>query len=433
MLASVSGIRGIFNQDLSLSDIVRLSSNFASSERSMTFLMGRDTRRTGDIIAKSVAGVLLARGAHVVDFGTISTPALFRESLKQEAAAIMITASHNEPEWNGLKFITGGKGIGPDQLPQILSASKTTGQGTSNGTLTRNRRQSYDEDIIGRFGEGSFDGVKVAADFGGGAALFHAPRILRMLGCDVTTINDTPGVFNRIIDPVADDLSLLRKVVKRKGCDIGLAFDCDGDRLVIIDDDGKKRGGDFMLTLALNEMLPSSSANTVVVSVDTTQAVDELVKSVRGNVYRSRVGEVNVVQTMVEKDARLGGEGSSGGLIDGSFNYCRDSMVAALTIIRGIKTNGSKIFRDTKEYNQTRLALPISRAKAARAIKEMEKDYRNAETVDGVKIRLSPKSWVLIRPSGTEDVVRVSAEAPTAKESQRIAKTFLKKLKELSR
>jgi phosphomannomutase len=385
------------------------------------------------MLSKAVASALLASGARVVDFGIVSTPALFRESRKQKVPALMITASHNEPEWNGLKFIVNGKGIDLDQLTSVALDSKTMGQATSIGTITRNRRQSYDDDLIEKFGEGSFGGVKVAIDPGGGAALIHAPRILRILGCDVTTINDTQGVFNRTIDPVADDLSLLQKVVKSKGCEIGLAFDCDGDRLVIFDGDGKKRSGDFMLTMALNEMLRVSSDKNVVVSVDTTQAVDELVKSVKGKIYRSKVGEANVVQTMLDRGAQVGGEGSIGGLIDGSFNFCRDSMLAALTIIRGIKTKGSRGFREIKNYSQTRLATPLIRARAVRAIREIQKTHRNVETIDGVKIRLSPKSWVLIRPSGTEDVVRVSAEAPTAKESKRIAESFLKRLKELSR
>ncbi len=433
MIVSVSGIRGIFNQGLVLTDIVRFAGNFASLTQSKTFLMGTDTRRTGDIISKTVASALLAGGAKVVDFGIVSTPALFRESRKRKAPAIMITASHNEPEWNGLKFIVDGKGIDLDQLTNVVLDSKNAGEATSSGTITRQRRQSYDEDLVNRFGEGSFDGVKVALDLGGGAALVHAPKILRALGCEVTTINDTPGVFNRIIDPVADDLSLLQKVAKTKGCEIGLAFDCDGDRLVIIDSEGKKRSGDFMLTMALSEILKASSDKNVVVSVDTTQAVDELVKSIGGKVYRSKVGEANVVQTMAETGAQIGGEGSSGGLIDGSFNYCRDSMVAALTIIRRIKTSGRRAFPETKNYSQTRLAAPVTRASAEEAIRKIQENHRNVETIDGAKIRLSPKSWVLIRPSGTEDVVRVSAEAPTAKESRRIAESFLRKVKESGR
>jgi phosphomannomutase len=433
LIVSVSGIRGIFNQDLLLTDVVRFSGNFASLTQSKTFLMARDTRRTGDMISKTVASALLAAGARVVDFGIVSTPALFRESRKQKVPALMITASHNEPEWNGLKFIVNGRGVDLDQLTSVVMDSKTTGQATLGGRISRHRRQSYDDDLIQKFGEGSFGGVKVALDPGGGAALVHAPGILRALGCKVTTINDTPGVFDRTIDPVADDLSLLQRVVKADRCDIGLAFDCDGDRLVIIDSEGKKRSGDFMLTMALDEILRTTTDRSVVVSVDTTQAVDELVRSVKGKVYRSKVGEANVVQTMLDTGAQFGGEGSSGGLIDGSFNFCRDSMLAALTIIRSIKTNGIKAFRETKNYSQTRLALPLIRARAVRAIKEIQKTQRNVETIDGVKVRLSPKSWVLIRPSGTEDVVRVSAEAPTAKESKRIAENFLRKLKELSR
>ena len=149
----------------------------------------------------------------------------------------------------------------------------------------------YDDDLLDRFGERSADGVKVALDLGGGAAIVHAPSILARLGCEVTSLNDTPGVFNRTIDPVSDPLTLLQKVVNRKECDIGLAFDCDGDRLVILDSEGRKRSGDFMLALAFAQILPTLKAKKVVVSVDTTQAVDELVEGFGGKVSRSKVGE----------------------------------------------------------------------------------------------------------------------------------------------
>lgn len=432
MIASISGIRGVLNQDLSLEDVVRLARNFVALTGSHTFLLGRDTRSTGEVIGKSVASAMLAAGSKVVDMGILSTPALFRESLKREVPAVMVTASHNEPPSNGLKFIIGGKGIGAADLAAILG-DKTKSQAYAAGSITRSTRTSYDEELVEGFGRGAFAGVKVALDLGGGAAIFHAPRILRELGCQVFTINDTPGVFTRTIDPVADDLALLQKVVRQKACDIGLAFDCDGDRLVIVDNEGKKRSGDFMLTMALKQILSPSGDKNVVVSVDTTLAVDEAVKGVKGQVYRSKVGEANVVAKMIEKGVRLGGEGSSGGLIDGGFNYCRDSMVAALTIIRGIKNLGERAFLDTKNYSQTRLSIRMPKAKAARVMKELQKQYKNAETTDGVKVRLSSKSWVLVRASGTEDVVRVSAEAPTAKESEKIAETFLRRLKELTR
>jgi len=432
VVASISGIRGILNQDFALADLVGWVRNFASLTKSGEVLLARDTRRTGDVIRRSVVGRLLASGSDVTDYGVISTPALFRESLRLGKPAVMITASHNEPEWNGIKFIVNGRMIDEGQLSYIFS-----GDGSSHDPgerMVRARPHSrYDDDLLDRFGERSAEGVKVALDLGGGAAIVHAPSILARLGCEVTSLNDTPGVFNRTIDPVSDPLTLLQKVVNRKECDIGLAFDCDGDRLVILDSEGRKRSGDFMLTLALAQILPTMKAKKVVVSVDTTQAVDELVKGFGGKVSRSKVGEANVIQSMAEVGSTLGGEGSSGGLIDTSFNYCRDSMLAAITIIKALARKGSRAYDEVKSYHQTRTALKAPRKKALAGIKRLQRKYPEAETVDGVKIWLSRRSWVLLRPSGTEDSIRISAEAASEKESQDIVKSFSKKLQELSR
>jgi phosphomannomutase len=245
-------------------------------------------------------------------------------------------------------------------------------------------------------------------------------------------MNDSYGVFNRRVDPVADDLDLLRKAVKQKGCDVGLGFDCDGDRLVIVDSAGRKRTGDFMLTLALSEMLAATGERKLVVSLDTTQAVDDVARKLHAEVFRSKVGEANVVAMMKEKGARLGGEGSSGGLIDGSFNYCRDSMLAALSIIAALKAKGRGFYDSVPAYQLERVALAIPKAKALRGIARLARGQDDVDLTDGLKLTLPGKSWVLLRPSGTEDVVRVSAEAGSAEKAAHLAKTYAKKLKDLS-
>jgi phosphomannomutase len=432
MIASLSGIRGVLNADLTLADASRFALNFAKATASSEFLLARDPRKTGPALSKAVAATLISVGSTVFDYGIISTPALFRESRRRERPAVMVTASHNEPEFNGLKFIVNGAGIGQEILDAVVQGAKGRNEAFGNGSLKRASSSSYVDDLVERFGAGSGEGVKVAADFGGGAAISHAVPLLRKLGCEVTSLNDAYGVFNRKVDPVADDLELLRKIVKQKGCDIGLAFDCDGDRLVVVDSGGRKRTGDFMLSLALSELLGATGEKRVVVSTDTTQAVDDVAKSAGAEVFRSKVGEANVVGLMNEKGARLGGEGSSGGLIDGSFNYCRDSMLAALAIVRALKRRGRGFYDSVPTYAQERVALRIPRAKGLRGIRRLAKSVQNPDMKDGLKVVLKNRSWVLVRPSGTEDVVRVSAEAKSSEEAARLARSFAKRLKELS-
>jgi phosphomannomutase len=432
LITSLSGIRGIPNKDLSLSDASKFASNFAGAVDSKEFLLARDTRITGPAISKAVAAGLMSMGGTVYDYGIISTPALFRESRRRALPAVMVTASHNEPEFNGLKFLIDGAGIGRDVFEKIVDGKGSPAGEFQPGTMKASFRPSYVDDLVERFGAGSFQGVKVALDLGGGAAIPHAMPLLLSLGCDVSSMNDAPGVFNRRVDPVSDDLVLLTKLTKQKGCDVGFGFDCDGDRLVIVDSDGKKRTGDFMLTLALSESLRETGEKKIVVSLDTTQAIEDVAKKSGAQVYRSRVGEANVVGLMKEHRARLGGEGSSGGLIDGSFNYCRDSMLAALLIIRALRREGKRFYKSVPTYHQERAAIQIQRKKAENAIKKMARTNAG-DLTDGIKISLPNRSWVLIRPSGTEDAVRVSAEAPTSLKALHIVKAYSKKLRELSR
>ena len=431
MIASLSGIRGILNKDLTLAEVARFAENFGIATGSRDFLLARDPRSTGPAMSKAAAGALMSLGATVHEYGIISTPALFRESRTKKLPAVMITASHNEPEFNGLKFLVDGAGIGKDLFDRVTTGSARRGEFVQ-GALKAEHRPTYVEDLVARFKEGSCEGMKVAVDLGGGAAISHTVPLLRRLGCEVGSINDTYGVFNRRVDPVADDLVVLRKMVKDRDCDVGLGFDCDGDRLVIVDSAGKKRTGDFMLSLALTEMIAETGEGKVVVSVDTTRAVDDVAGKLGCTVYRSKVGEANVVGLMKEHGARLGGEGSSGGLIDGSFNYCRDSMLAALSIITALKKTGRKFYGSVPVYHQERVALALAKAKALKGIKRLAASHKDADTTDGLKIHLPDRSWVLLRPSGTEDVVRVSAEAPSAAKAKKIVGTFSRRLRELS-
>ncbi len=428
MIASLSGIRGILNEDIALTDIARFASNFAEATGGGEFLLARDTRRTGPAISRAVAAEFMASGGTVLDYGVISTPALFRESRVKGVPAVMVTASHNEPEYNGLKFIAGGAGIGKVMFEKVVGKRLSGGRQFSQGRLIRPVRPCYVDSLAEMYGEGSCAGMNVAVDLGGGAAISHAVPLLRRLGCQVTSINDAYSVFTRTVDPVADDLGLLRRTVKAKGCAIGLGFDCDGDRLVIVDSSGRKRSGDYMLTLALRRLMRETGESQVVVSVDTTQAVDDVAREAGGKAFRARVGEANVVRVMREKGVRLGGEGSSGGLIDGEFNFCRDSMLAALAIIRALRDDGDSLYSSVPEYHQERVALRMPRAKAERAFKALARRYDHPDLSDGLKVALPRRSWVLMRPSGTEDVVRVSAEAPSAARAKSIAREFARKL-----
>jgi phosphomannomutase len=436
VVASVSGIRGVFNESLLPSDIARYAGNFSALTGGKRFLIGRDTRSTGGVISRIVCGALLGGGADVVDYGVLTTPALFRESRTKRVPALMITASHNEPDWNGMKFIIDGRGIVQPELERILEPRRRPRNsgtkpfaGEATGRLIEGPAPSYNSELVTMAGEGSAGGVKVVVDVNGGSAIHHAPVILERLGCQLTVLGGTPGLFSRTVDPTGDDLESLSNAVKEKQASVGFAFDCDGDRLVLVDADGRKRTGDYMLTLAIKELLPSIQNRSVVISLDTTQAIDEVVSELGGTVYRSKVGEANVITKMTETGSRLGGEGSSGGLIDSEFNSCRDSMLAATTIVMALKRKGTRVFDRVRSYSQVRLKLAMERRKAVTAIKRLQKEHPEADPLDGLKIGLSGRTWVLVRVSGTEDAVRISAESPSEKEAGEAARSFLNAVK----
>jgi phosphomannomutase len=432
VVASISGIRGIINEDLFPRDLAGYVRSFAELATSDLFFVGRDTRRSGQTIDRIVCGTLASAGARVIDYGVISTPALFRESRLAEVPAVMITASHNEPEWNGIKLILAGRGIAQAGMDTVLASKKKQGQkAMTSGTVTHRNKSSYNGELIEMAGIGSGDGVSVAIDLNGGAGIPHAPVILQGIGCNAKALGGTMGVFSRTIDPTNDSLHLLTETVKDEGLHAGFAFDCDGDRLVLVDDKGEKKTGDFMLALAVKKLLPEREKKSVVVSVDTSRAVEDVVTKLGGKVHRAKVGEANVVSKMVEEDISLGGEGSSGGLIDGSYNYCRDSMIAVTALVKAMKKSGSRIFDEVPSYEQVRLKVPFERKKALVAIKKLQKEHPEADTLDGLKIETSSKSWVLIRASGTEDAIRVSAEAKTLEEAEELADSYLNKVKRL--
>jgi phosphomannomutase len=428
-VTSTSGIRGIFNSDLLPDDMAEYTRRFVRLLGAKEVLIGRDTRTTGPVGARVVASAILGMGADVVDYGVISTPAIFRESRRKERPAVIVTASHNEPDWNGLKFVVNGRGINQQEFDQVMKRSREEVPVVPTGRLAPADGFSYNKELVKMAGEGSAAGVKVVLDLNGGAAIGHAPEILRNLGCKVSTIGDVRGFFSRTIDPTNDPLEVLCKAVKKEGADVGFAFDCDGDRLALVDSEGRARTGDYMLTLAVKEALQRMEKKDVVVSVDTTQAIDDIVREAGGHVFRAKVGEGNVVGMMAQRQVRLGGEGSSGGVIDSSFNNCRDSLVAAALIVNALKRRGTKIYDQVRSYHIAREKMVMPRVKGLAAVKKLQRDNPEADALDGLKIKTSGSSWVLIRVSNTEDGVRVSAEASSRKDAEKLAHTWALKLR----
>ncbi|MDH3780516.1 MAG: phosphomannomutase [Nitrosopumilus sp.] len=421
MKKTISGIRGIFGDDLNLKDVLEFCNNFSSLIKSKKCVIGKDTRPSGPMVKDAATAALMKNGIDVFNLETVPTPVVFREARKY-GAGIVISSSHNPIEWNGIKFIIEGRGINEQELPQIIEHQEVL---KSNMGIESKISSSYIEDaqkIIGNVQ----NQPEIIVDIGGGAARGFAPELLEKIGCNVTTINEKLEGCTRGPDPTSDNLSEL--VVASNKKDIGFAFDLDGDRLVVVRN-GKKQTPDVTLGLGVAKSL-ELGYKEFVLSIDTSVSVEKFIKEKGGTVQRSKVGEANVIDLMLKNNAQAGGEGSSGGFILPEFNYCREGILTSGLIASMLGTSKfDEILNYMERYSQIRDKTPIDAAFHDQVIEEVKskfsKDYSETITLDGIKGIIDDDSWVLIRKSNTEDIIRVSAESNNEEKCKKIVKDTL--------
>ena len=368
------------------------------------------------MIIETASAALLQCGIDVYNLGMVPTPVIFRESRKY-SAGIIVTSSHNPLEWNGLKFIVNGRGINEEEL-NFLTNDQDTSKSII-GLETKIESNYIDEaaNLIGKVA-GS---PKVVVDVGGGAARHVAPDLLKKIGCQVKTINENLEQCSRGPDPTSDDLKDL--ISNSKGA-IGFAFDLDGDRLVVVKD-GKKLSPDITLGLGVAKAL-ELGYKKFVLSIDSSVSVEKFIIKKGGEVQRSKVGEANVIDLMLKTKSQAGGEGSSGGFILPEFNFCRDGILTSGLIASMLETN---IFEDVlkfmERYHQVRDKIKIEsnlHDKTLEKLQEkMSKKFGEMITMDGIKAIIDEDSWVLVRKSNTEDIIRISAESDNIEKAKTIA------------
>jgi len=409
-----------------LRDILKFSKNFSVLVNSKKCVIATDTRPTGQMVAETVKAGLMQSGIDVYDLGIAPTPVAFRESRKY-GAGIIVTSSHNPIEWNGLKMIIDGKGVNEKQLDTVMSEQNPP---KSKIGEEHEIESTYVDDaskIIGKIP----DIPKVVVDIGGGAAKGFPSQLLEKVGCDVVTINSELEKSSRGPDPTVDRLEEL--ITNTKNRDIGFAFDLDGDRLVIVVN-GEKKDPDVTLGMGVVKALELGCKNFVL-SQDTSISVEKYIKQNDGTVFRSKVGEANVTEKMIETKSQVGGEGSSGGFILSDFNYCRDGILASGLIASIIKKDEFTdalnfmekyhIIRDKVEYNSEH------HDDILKALHDkMKEKFGSVETLDGLKAIIDEDSWVLVRKSNTENAIRVSAESSSLEKVRSIHQEIKDLIKE---
>ena len=422
MKISISGIRGIFGNDFGPASILQFTTNFSSIIKSGKCVIGRDTRPSGEIIMNYVTAALMQSGIDVYNLGIVPTPIVFREARKF-GSGIMITSSHNPIEWNGLKFILNGRGINAEELNMISGKQEILSSKIGNEEFIKSGYISDAAKIVGDVK----NNPKVTIDIGGGSAKNFAQPLLEKIGCQVDAINEDLLVSSRGPDPTTDTLEELIK----KSKEVGFAFDLDSDRLVIVKN-GKKKSPDITLGLGVVKSM-QIGYKKFVLSTDSSIGIEKYIKNNGGSVWRSKVGEANVMQTIQEKNAQAGGEGSSGGFILPEFNFCRDGLLTSGLVATMLDQNLDMFIEKFEEYEQVREKILFPTKYHDKIMEKLVNKLENKyelDLLDGIKIKIDDDSWALIRKSNTEDIIRISIESNNQSKIISIQKDIRKLLNE---
>jgi phosphomannomutase len=435
-MVSVSGVRGRVGDTLSPELVAAYAGAFGAWARTQgknrKVVVGRDSRVSGPLFHRVVIGALQAAGCDVIDVGLVPTPTVQLAVEHHHAAGgLAITASHNPIEWNALKFI-GPNGLFLDAdagaaMRALLDDGNPYVQWSELGVV------SADGEAISRHIDAVLalphidvasirkNGFKVALDCCHGAGGNIIPQLLDKLGCRVSAIGlETDGRFPRPPEPVADQLGDLGALVRNSGAAIGFATDPDVDRLALVDENGRAIGEDWTLALAARVAL-ARRAGPVVTNLSTSRILDDVAGRAGSTVKRAPVGEVNVALAMQAAGAVIGGEGN-GGVIVPELHLGRDAPAGVaflLQLLADTRKPLSAIVAEYPVYAIVKDKLPRSTAPLGTVYEGLRKAFADAEhdTQDGLRLSWTD-SWLHVRPSGTEPIVRVIAEAPTVEKAQ---------------
>lgn len=424
---SVAGIRGIYPDFLTSEIVFNFGVVFGSYIKAKKVLVCCDTRRSGKSLKDSVITGLLCTGKDVVDLGIAPTPEMgyIIEKIENEAGGIVITASHNPDNYNGIKFFS-EKGIflNSDEMQKLLdiyyrkafTVAKEPGNLYSGEYTERYFNDIYSRVNVDKIKKRKF---KVVVDVCQGVGALRTEEFLEGLGCEVTVLNREPlGIFAHNPEPLPENLASLSEAVVTKSADIGFAQDPDCDRLSFVCENGYIPGEELVVVLAARDILEYHRKGNIVVNLSTTTLIEDIGREAGVSVYRTKIGEINVVEKMKEINAVIGGEGN-GGIIFPDVHYGRDSFVGMALILEYLayrEKTISEVIKEMPGYFILKKKIEIEdKFKAEKIIEKVKQLISGKELVnleDGVKI-IRKDGWIHIRPSGTEPVIRIYVEGKT--------------------
>lgn len=461
IIASVSGIRGIYGDSLTPFNLIKYSSAYAaylkssSNKSKIKIVLGRDGRLHGEEVSEIVINSLLMSGIDVINLGVVPTPTvqIATEEMKC-SGGISVTASHNPQEWNGLKFLNGdGRFLDESQVFSMLRFAEKGDFRFTNvediGKLSsdlswiiRHIEKVLKLKIlnVSKIRKRKF---KVVVDAVNSSGSVIVPLLLKKLGCNVIKLHcDGSGKFPHMPEPLPGNLKSLSASVKKNKADFGISVDPDADRLVLITDAGEPFGEENTITavsdFVLRNTLPGKSRN-VCVNLSTSRSVEDVAFKNSAGIFRSPVGEINVVKEMIKRKSVIGGEGS-GGIIYPALHYGRDSLAGIALILSELSDFKGKL----SEYKKTLPHYIICKSKTGitgnpdKIFTELKKRFvrdklvRKIRTDDGLKIDFE-KYWVHLRKSNTEPIIRIITEAMNKKEAEDKLKLFKRMILKYSR
>ncbi len=405
-LFGTDGVRGVVGEGLTVELVERLGRAFAVWAGGGPVLVGRDTRASGVVLEVALSAGLGAGGSHVLLGGVLPTPAV---ALLADGCGVVISASHNPPEYNGVKFFDHEGFKLSDESESEIEAlvnesappAARAGASIRPPHVEEGLRDRYVELMAERFG-GPLGGLRIACDCANGAMSRIAPAALRRLGANVTAVADEPDGTNINVGCGATELSLVSQVVRTGDFDLGVAFDGDGDRMLAVDAQGREVDGDGILAV----LAPWLGVDTVVVTTMTNLGFHRLMAGRGVRVVTTDVGDRYVLEAMRRENATLGGE-QSGHIVLLKGQTTGDGLAAALLLAQAVVQSGtplSALAGTLDRFPQAKRNVPVARRELTAAIRE---------EVERVNSELGESGRVLVRPSGTEPVVRVLAEAET--------------------
>jgi phosphomannomutase len=450
LMISISGIRGLVGTDLTPELVARYAGALGAWVRTRppvhpsarpTVVLGRDARTSGAMFARAAAAGLMSVGADVIDLGVVPTPTVqLAVEHHRAGAGLILTASHNPIEWNALKF------VGPDGIFLDAEAGRVVGELADKGPPRADwsdiGQVRGDPEAIARHLDAIFalpliqaDTVRkrrftVALDCVRGAGATAMVPLLERLGCTVHGINLEPdGRFPHAPEPIPENLGDLGRLVKETKADIGLAVDPDVDRLALVDETGHPIGEDYTLAFAVKAVLDgrisAAKIPTVVANLSTSLVVEDAARAHGARFVRAPVGEANVARAIRDEGALIGGEGN-GGVMLPALHTGRDAPLGVALILHLIAVSGltpSQLVAAAPRYTIVKAKGPRG-PDLRRMYDRLRQRFPDASGDERDGLRLAwPNRWLHVRPSGTEPIVRLIAEAPSAAEAEALVAT----------